>query len=230
MFSRQQVPNALTLLRLVFAAGFFVALEGWRYADGPTWVVHLAVALFVIAAVTDALDGYLARRWEVVSAFGRIMDPFCDKVLVLGAFAYLAGPRMVVEAWATEGRLVPTATAVVPAVVVILLARELLVTAVRGVAEAMGIAFPARAAGKIKMILQSVGVPLILLLAAHGRPDEHAWVFAINAGIVVAITVATIWSGWPYIAAVAPIMRGGAPPIAPAPLVEPVEPPPTRGD
>jgi CDP-diacylglycerol--glycerol-3-phosphate 3-phosphatidyltransferase len=208
MLPRRQVPNALTLLRLAFAGGFFLALEAWRYADGPSLALHAAIVLFVIAAVTDALDGYLARRWRVVSAFGRIMDPFCDKVLVLGAFAYLAGPRFVVAEWAEAGRLVPTASAVVPAVVVILLARELLVTAVRGVAESMGIAFPARAAGKIKMILQSVGVPVILLVTAYGRPDEHGWAFAINASIVLAITVATLWSGWPYILAVRPIMRG----------------------
>ncbi len=208
MIPRRQVPNALTLLRLVLAAGFFVALEAYRYPDGPAWAAALATALFVVAAVTDALDGWLARRWKVVSAFGRIMDPFCDKVLVLGAFAYLAGPRFVVPEWAAEGRVLATATGVIPAVVVILLARELLVTAVRGVAESMGVAFPARAAGKAKMILQSVGVPVILVLTAFGRSDEHPWVFGVNLAIVAAITAATVWSGWPYIAAVRPILRG----------------------
>ncbi len=209
MVPRRQVPNALTLLRLLLAAGFFACLEFWTLADGPGPALHLAVGLFVLAAATDALDGHLARRWGVVSAFGRIMDPFCDKVLVLGAFAYLAGPRFVVPEWSEAGRLVPTASAVIPAVVVVLLARELLVTAVRGVAESMGIAFPARAAGKAKMILQSAGVPVILLLTAHAPPQEHTWSFGINAGIVAAVTLATIWSGWPYVAAVRPIMRGG---------------------
>ena len=61
--------------------------------------VFVAIGLFILAAITDALAGYLARRWEVVSTFGRLMDPFCDKVLVLGAFIYLAGPRFVVPRW-----------------------------------------------------------------------------------------------------------------------------------
>ncbi len=207
MVPRRQVPNALTLLRLLLAAGFFACLEFWRMADGPSPAIHLAVGLFVLAAATDALDGHLARRWGVVSAFGRIMDPFCDKVLVLGAFAYLAGPRFAVPEWTEAGRLIPTAAAVVPAVVVVLLARELLVTAVRGVAESMGIAFPARAAGKAKMILQSASVPIILLLTAHAPPWEHAWSFTVNAVLVGSVTLATLWSGWPYIAAVRPIMR-----------------------
>ena len=95
---RRNLPNFLTVLRLVIAMAFFatmsvsvlrgVDLEASRQLWG-----NISVALFVVAAITDALDGYLARRWSVVSDFGRIMDPFCDKVLVLGTFAYLPVPR-----------------------------------------------------------------------------------------------------------------------------------------
>ena len=90
---RQQVPNILTLLRVVFAGCFFGALSFYRFPETGIFWGNVAIALFVIAAITDALDGHLARRWKVVSNFGRIMDPFCDKVLILGGFVYLAGPR-----------------------------------------------------------------------------------------------------------------------------------------
>lgn len=211
MLARRQIPNALTLLRLVLAAGFFAALESYQYPNtGALWG-NIAIGLFTAAAITDALDGYLARRWEVTSAFGRIMDPFCDKVLVLGALVYLAGPRFGVEAWVDEGRIFSTATGVVPAFAVIVLARELLVTAVRGVAESMGIEFGAKTAGKIKMILQSVGIPVILLVTVNFAPDERAWAFTLNLGVSIAMVVATIWSGWPYIMAMGPMMRAETP-------------------
>ena len=212
MLARQHIPNALTLLRLVLAAGFFVAIEFVRITPGAEATSGLlfwgnaAIVLFVLAAVTDALDGHLARRWNVVSMFGRIMDPFCDKVLVLGAFIYLAGPRFVVAEWAEAGRLFPTVTGIVPIMVVLILARELLVTGVRGVAESLGVAFPAQAAGKLKMILQSIGIPLILLLSVNFDPIEHGWVHTTNCSVGIAIVLVTLWSGWPYIAAVRTIL------------------------
>ncbi len=130
------LPNALTVLRLVLAAGFFAALNAYRYPDqGVPWA-NIAIVLFILAAVTDALDGALARRWEVISTFGRIMDPFCDKVLILGAFIYLAGPRFVDPDWVAEGSFFTMTTGVYPWMVVVLLARELLVTGIRGVVEA----------------------------------------------------------------------------------------------
>ena len=94
---RRSLPNALTLLRLVLAAGFFATLNAYRYPDHNTAWAAVAIAIFIAAAVTDAFDGYLARKWDVISQFGRLMDPFCDKVLILGAFIYLAGPRFVVR-------------------------------------------------------------------------------------------------------------------------------------
>lgn len=207
MVPRHQVPNALTVLRLILAASFFALLGTYRYPDGSAWAANLAIALFVVAAATDALDGWLARRWRATSLFGRIMDPFCDKVLVLGAFVYLAGPRFAVPEWVDAGRFVTTATAVPAAAVVVILARELLVTSVRGVAEGMGIDFGAQAAGKLKMILQSAGIPIILLVTANFRPHEQLWAFAVNATLSFGIVVVTVWSGWPYVRSLRTLMR-----------------------
>ncbi|MFK7958994.1 MAG: CDP-alcohol phosphatidyltransferase family protein [Phycisphaerales bacterium] len=216
MLPRRQVPNALTVLRLILAASFFALLGFYRYPDGPAWIANLAIAVFVLAAVTDALDGWLARRWKATSLFGRIMDPFCDKVLVLGAFVYLAGPRFAVTEWADAGRFITTATAVPAAAVVLILARELLVTSVRGVAEGMGVDFGAQAAGKLKMILQSAGVPIILLVTANFAPHENTWAMAINASLTAGIVLVTLWSGWPYVQSLRTLMST---PIAPPDVV-----------
>src|SRR5215831_10681530 len=87
----RHVPNILTVSRLALAAAFFVVLSPWQYekspalrGSGPDWRLLFSAVLFVVAAITDALDGLLARRWGVVSVFGRVMDPFADKILVIG--------------------------------------------------------------------------------------------------------------------------------------------------
>ena len=82
------LPNLLTLSRIL-AIPLIVALI---YIDTPLFR-WLTLASFTLAGVTDYLDGYLARKWQATTTFGRIMDPFCDKFLVIGAYIYLAGPR-----------------------------------------------------------------------------------------------------------------------------------------
>jgi CDP-diacylglycerol--glycerol-3-phosphate 3-phosphatidyltransferase len=190
------------MLRLVLAAAFFASLNAYRYPDHNTTWANVAVGLFILAAITDALDGYLARRWEVVSTFGRIMDPFCDKVLVLGAFAYLAGPRFVVPEWVQEPNAFFTmATGVYPWMVAVLLARELLVTGFRGEAESQGESFAAGWSGKGKMILQSVTIPLVIFLVVNfetGRA-EGTWARWTCYVMVYATVGVTIWSGLPYL-------------------------------
>jgi len=86
MLQRQHIPNLLTMLRLLLAAVFFTLLASYQFGADQAWLLIPAMALFIAAALTDMLDGILARRWQVESKFGRIMDPFCDKVLILGAF------------------------------------------------------------------------------------------------------------------------------------------------
>ena len=95
---KRRIPNAITMLRILIAAAFFAVLGGYRFPEQGILYGNVAIALFVLAATTDFIDGYLARKWNVVSMFGRLMDPFCDKVLILGTFIYFAGPRFSVEA------------------------------------------------------------------------------------------------------------------------------------
>ncbi len=200
---RRSLPNALTMLRLVLAAAFFGTLNLYRYPDQNTLWANIAVIFFVAAAITDAFDGYLARKWHVESVFGRIMDPFCDKVLVLGAFIYLAGPRFIVREWVEEGSFFTMATGVYPWMVVIVLARELLVTGFRGEAESMGVSFGSNWVGKAKMILQSIVIPLVIVLTVNFKTGGNEtlnvaarWTCYV---VVYAMVIVTILSGLPYV-------------------------------
>ena len=204
---KRRIPNAITMLRVIIAAGFFAALSGYRYpAQGTLWG-NIAIALFVLAATTDFIDGYLARKWDVVSMFGRLMDPFCDKVLVLGAFIYLAGPRFSVDSWIQQGELFTMVSGVYPWMVVLIIARELLVTSIRDVLESRGHSGGAKWAGKFKMILQSVAIPLILLLVVNFHPESNQPVMTMINILAWMMLTVTLWSGVPYITGLMAVMR-----------------------
>ncbi|MGI9013099.1 MAG: CDP-diacylglycerol--glycerol-3-phosphate 3-phosphatidyltransferase [Phycisphaerales bacterium] len=197
---RRHFPNALTMLRLVLAVAFFAALNGWRYG-GPALWANIAIVLFILAAVTDALDGALARRWQVMSDFGRIMDPVCDKILVLGAFIYLAGPRFVMPDLVEQGRILAMAGGIYPWMVVVIIFRELLVTGVRSVAESRGAHFPSNWWGKWKMILQTIAIPAAIFVAANFDPADagnRVIVFARDVLIWITLVISVV-SGVPYI-------------------------------
>ncbi len=195
---RKSIPNLLTLSRLVLAGAFFVVLNQYRYegaaGDRQTWLLLSAFVLFIVAAITDGLDGYLARRWDAVTPFGRIVDPVADKILVLGAFIYLAGPRFLAPG--SSGELV---TGVYPWMVVVILLRELGVTSIRGALEGMGIDFSAQRSGKLKMIFQVIAVP-VLIAAVWLDPTRHEWVRWVRDVAVWSTVVVTIVSGLPYLA------------------------------
>jgi CDP-diacylglycerol--glycerol-3-phosphate 3-phosphatidyltransferase len=164
----RHVPNLLTGLRLILAMVFFVMLAYYQYEGrGDPTFLWIAFLVYLIALITDFLDGFLARRWKVEGAFGRIVDPFVDKILVLGSFAFFAGKNFIIPETATHGgapgMVVKTLTGVAPGIVVILLARELLVTSLRGSSEASGKNFGAQFSGKLKMVVQSVTILVILV-------------------------------------------------------------------
>lgn len=206
---RTWFPNALTGLRLVIAAAFFVLLAVSEYhardliagepkvtALRPIWTYLVAASLFGLAALTDALDGPLARRWKVVSKFGRVMDPFADKVLVLGSLIMLAGPRFSTDL--SDGSLLHV-SGVRPWMVVVILSRELLVTSIRAVVESDGDDFSASWSGKAKMILQACLIPLVLVLLGitEVRPGSPGRL-VIDAAVWTTL-VATVLSAIPYV-------------------------------
>ncbi|MEM9661913.1 MAG: CDP-diacylglycerol--glycerol-3-phosphate 3-phosphatidyltransferase [Planctomycetota bacterium] len=183
-------PNTLVWLRLVLAGAFFAMLSRWSpdpQSDADPMLLA-AAGLFIIAAFTDAADGYLARRWNAITRFGRVMDPFADKILVLGALVLLAGPGF-------DDAGTPLA-GFTGWMVVVIIARELLVTSLRGLAEGSGIDASANWSGKAKMILQSAAVPAVLLSIALLDPPMDQ---RVNTGLAWATTIVTALSAWPYI-------------------------------
>lgn len=217
----RHVPNLLTGLRLLLAVAFFVMLSWYQYEGrGDPTFLNIAFLVYLIALFTDFLDGYLARKWKVEGAFGRIVDPFVDKVLVLGSFAFFAGKNFIIpdsDAISPgQTMVVKTITGVTPAMVVILLARELLVTSLRGMAESGGVAFGAAFSGKLKMVLQSVTILVILVyvnyrgwLVAH--PNWNRWAEIFRDLCIYLTLLVTVLSGLTYIRKAVTMYRGGAP-------------------
>lgn len=188
--------------RLVLAVGAFWFLGELREADpsDAEKIQHSAFWafwLFLIAAISDFLDGWLARRNGWVTAFGRVADPVVDKVLTLGALIYMGSTQNL----ALEGDFFE----VVPVwAVVLMLAREFLVTALRGLVESHGLSFGADRYGKLKLILQVVYIAVPLGVVG-GIPDflflpflEHTRNPYLFAALFIAVVGLTVMSGLNY--------------------------------
>jgi len=178
----RHLPNLLTGLRLVLAIVFFGMLSWYQYEGrGDPKFLNVGFVIYLVALFTDFLDGYLARKYHLETPFGRVVDPFVDKVLVLGSFLFFAGKNFIIpdyEAMKVNPNfyVVKTITGVAPFMVVILLARELLVTSLRGAAESSGQDFGAQFSGKLKMVVQSGTILVILVYVRFlGWLDEQQW-------------------------------------------------------
>jgi CDP-diacylglycerol--glycerol-3-phosphate 3-phosphatidyltransferase len=200
-----KLPNQLTVGRIALAAVFFVLLG--LYEPDASWgpaLLNVAFGLYIVAGITDILDGYFARKMNVASAFGRIADPFVDKVLVVGTFAMMTGSNYVMPQAGFEHSMhIPRwlsgdmASAVQAWMVVVIMAREFIVSAVRGYSESQGIHFPATPAGKIKMFVQSVAICAILFQIAN-LPDA-AWAIYTKIALVWLAMIVTVLSGFAYV-------------------------------
>ena len=210
----QHVPNLITGSRLVLAAAFFVLLGLYQYEGrGHPSLLIAAFVIFVAALVSDYLDGYLARKWKVEGAFGRVVDPFADKILVLGSFIFFAGKNFIIPdaAFPSSHNLVKTITGVAPGMVIVLLARELLVTSLRGISEAAGQNFGAVWAGKFKMAFQS-GTILAILIYVTFRPwlIDHGYELIARILRDIGIwgtMIITVYSGISYITRAVSLFR-----------------------
>ncbi len=182
MRPRLNLPNQITLARLVLAIIFFIVLSQYSQRTSPAWNLDLAIALFVVAAASDYIDGYLARKWKMVTPLGRVLDPMVDKVLICGAFILFLAPGFVDP----DGRNV---TEMRGWMVVVIVGRELLVTGLRGFNEAQGRAFGASLHGKVKMWIQSFAAPVILFLVAHEQSLMSASSATLVKQVIVWVTV-----------------------------------------
>lgn len=214
----RHVPNILTGSRLVLATVFFSMLALYQY-DGrgdPTFL-NIGFVVYLVALATDYFDGYLARKWKVEGMFGRIVDPFVDKILVLGSFIFFAGKNFIIPDTAQHGAspmVVKTITGVAPGMVVILLARELLITTLRGVSESSGRSFGAVMAGKFKMVIQSITI-LAILVYVNYRPwllrmEYEAPARVFRDFLIWTTVVVTVVSGFQYLRRAAALYTEGA--------------------
>lgn len=163
---KENIPNALTLMRIAFIP-LFVFLLSLGQEELHVW----AAIIFIIASVTDYLDGYLARKWQVVSNFGKFADPMADKLLVMSALILLIELGFA-PAW----------------VVVIIICRELAVTGLRLLlVETGGEVLAAAMPGKIKTFTQMLA---IIFLLFH-------WTFLGQIFLYICL-IATIYSGYDY--------------------------------
>lgn len=139
---KENIPNALTLLRIALIPVFILLLS-----VGSSRGVHvIAAIIFAVASITDYLDGYLARKWHVVTNFGKFADPLADKMLVMSAFIMLVGIDQA-PAW----------------VVSVIICRELAVTGLRLLlVENGGTVLAAAMPGKIKTVTQMLSIILLL--------------------------------------------------------------------
>jgi CDP-diacylglycerol---glycerol-3-phosphate 3-phosphatidyltransferase len=178
------LPNRLTMLRLVVALCLFGILIAAAYhppSHKKVWFC-IGAALFGLGALTDILDGYFARKWRLVSGFGRVADPFVDKVLICGTLILLIPVTPLIPAW----------------FVVLVVVREMAITALRSQLEGKGLAFGAGPWGKAKMLSQSILVPAVLLCEAF-RPDVPAEVLSAVSLLVIVTLVLTVASGLVYL-------------------------------
>jgi CDP-diacylglycerol--glycerol-3-phosphate 3-phosphatidyltransferase len=191
----REVPNLLTVLRLIAVPVMLACLvqsgdaqAGWRW---------LGWGIFVFAAATDALDGYLARRWQAVSAFGKLADPLADKALVLAALVFLA---------------VNNETPWWPLIIIAI--REVGVTLGR-LAVARDVIIPASFGGKAKTALQVSAIFFLLL------PTQAAWVDMVGWWLLLVSVVAAVVTGLDYGWRIFGVARRHS---VPAPAARPVVP------
>jgi CDP-diacylglycerol--glycerol-3-phosphate 3-phosphatidyltransferase len=184
------VPNQLTAARLALSIGVFVLI--------PLHLYLPALIVFAIAAGTDWVDGWWARRYKQVTKLGRVFDPFVDKILICGTFIFLAAePDSGIYAW----------------MAVVVMGREMLVTVLRTMVEQSGGDFSAKMAGKLKMVFQclAVGASLVVLMTLKNgaivSTEHNAWLFwtlHISAWLAV---LSTIYSGLEYVFLAAKTLR-----------------------
>ena len=175
------LPNKLTILRLImiplFVLTFYLTVLPYNYL--------ISAAIFLLAAFTDFLDGYIARKYSLVTNLGKFLDPIADKVLVSTALIVMLLPMP------SENAIIPFYGAIA---VAIILARELIVSGFRIVAASNGKVLAADKSGKVKTFVQDIAV-VVLLLSADFMPGLYSTLNIVGLGFLGLATLLTIYSG-----------------------------------
>ncbi|CAK7009582.1 MAG: CDP-diacylglycerol--glycerol-3-phosphate 3-phosphatidyltransferase [Peptostreptococcus russellii] len=168
------LPNKLTVFRMCMVPLFVL----FMYLPIPGKYL-ISLIIFAVAAVTDALDGNIARRYNLVTDFGKFMDPLADKLLVIAALICLIEVRLI-PGW----------------IVLIIVARELAVSIMRAIAAADGKVIAAGGSGKLKTIVQMVSI-VFLLFGAH---IDSSTILTIGTVLIYIAAILTVYSGYEYFA------------------------------
>lgn len=187
------LPNQITTGRLVISIVLFILLA-FAVPSNTTQtqyqiLIDIGFVLFLVAAISDFLDGYLARKYNMVSSFGRIADTFVDKILVCGAFIFL----IPLTPYPTENtkELIPL---VKPWMVTVIMGREMLISGIRSYIESQGIAFGAQGAGKFKMVLQCVALGFMFVYLSHLYVIPYSdWVVTVLLWVTVLVTISSTY-------------------------------------
>lgn len=189
------LPNMLTLARI-----FMIPVFVWFTYDADPLYSLLAAFIFTGAAVTDVVDGFLARRWNMITVVGKLMDPLADKLIVMAALVMMTRLGRV-PAW----------------VVIVLLSREFIVTGLRQIAASEGMVIAAGQEGKWKTSLQLTGIIALCVHYVH-RIDLLVWQGDIDFNLVGKVlvylsTAFSVWSAGVYFRGFLQMLskRGGAP-------------------
>lgn len=167
------LPNKLTLFRILLIPVFILVM----LFNIPNKFL-IACIVFIIAAITDAMDGHIARKYNLITDFGKFMDPLADKLLVISALICMI-----------EASLVPGW------MVIIIVARELTVSILRAIAAADGRVIAASGGGKLKTISQMIAIPVLLL----GENFNNSLLLIIGDISILIATLLTLYSGWEYL-------------------------------
>jgi len=157
------IPNLLTMGRVAV-----IPVVLWLLGRGTPKDCVMAALVYSAAAITDLLDGYLARRMNVVSVLGKFLDPLADKLLVMASLIWMV-PMGRIPEWT----------------VVLLLGREISITALRGIASSEGVVIAAGGGGKSKTALQMVGILCLMI----GYPYQLSFLGIVDLGVVDLIRV-----------------------------------------
>jgi CDP-diacylglycerol--glycerol-3-phosphate 3-phosphatidyltransferase len=192
------VPNQVTISRVVLTVILFVLLGLGYYLA--------SLIVFAIAAGTDWVDGYWARKYGQVTQLGRILDPFADKLIVCGTFIYLAAAPQLADGSAASG--------VAAWMAVVIMGREMIVTALRSFIENRGGDFSAKWVGKWKMVFQCAAAAFAMGQLMYFNPATRSLAANLPAWIAWGLTISlwtaivlTVWSGVGYIVSATRMLR-----------------------
>jgi cardiolipin synthase len=176
------LPNILTYARIAAIPVVVGCVYAQSVMDGPLWLRWVALAVFIAAGVTDVLDGYYARMWDQQSAFGRMLDPIADKLLVASCLLMLAADNSI-HGWTLWAAIV-------------ILCREILVSGLREYLAALRVSVPVTKLAKWKTTIQLVAIGFLIA----GEAGEQILSATTMIGIFLLWTAAifTIYTGWDY--------------------------------